>query len=363
MTAPRSRPDPDFAALLCDIRRHAQVSQLAVAVRAGCTQAFISQVERARAHPNPDIVSAYHQLTERSHDMQRRNLLAAAAAGLGLGVVTDAALASLWDRVLADSSADQWEATVHERGAQQISLNATPMRELLAADLRALTVTGPAGRVWEHAARLWFFYARTSPSNDAARDSYRRALAAADRSGSSEVIAWTHACIALSTCYEPRFDAVTADHARRALGHAGPGGSVAAIKANIALMHVAHNRGQQRDFRTHRDATLAATDGVDLAENNALYFSQECVMTSLSYASAREGDLDGVREWSRQAREAGAGERLVRYLGFHEMIAAHQMGDSGAPEQATAMVEALAADEQTIPIKALAVEAGALQYQ
>lgn len=77
--------DAPLANLLRRIRIDAQVSQSAVARRAGCTRAMISYVEAAERRPNDRILHAYLHISGRGTDMRRRDLLIAAAVAAGIG--------------------------------------------------------------------------------------------------------------------------------------------------------------------------------------------------------------------------------------------------------------------------------------
>lgn len=85
MVTKKPPADPALAKLLRRIRDDAQVSQSAVASRAGCTRPMIALVEAGERRPNDKILRAYLRISERGPDMRRRNLLLAAAIAAGLG--------------------------------------------------------------------------------------------------------------------------------------------------------------------------------------------------------------------------------------------------------------------------------------
>lgn len=84
MVTKKPPADPTLAKLLRHIRDDAQVSQIAVASRVGCTRPMITLVENGSRRPNDRIIHTYLQLAERGPDMRRRNLLLAAAVAAGI---------------------------------------------------------------------------------------------------------------------------------------------------------------------------------------------------------------------------------------------------------------------------------------
>lgn len=361
MPARKPPPDTAFAAMLKTVRGHTK--QVVVARMAGCSTSNIGEVEAARQHPSVEIISAYLQITERRNDMERRNMLLATAAGLGLIAIPEQALAEAWENAPA---ADAWEAITLQRGTEMFTLPRPILQEQIGSDLFALARAGRGGHLSRAAAHLSFFYARTFGSNEGAAQWHTRAVTRARESQDPDTVAWVQACIALAYCYERDKDTDTLARVNEALtvgSGRGQIGAVAATKANLAGMHVQVARGDLVSAAEYRDAALRAAEGVEsVSQANSLFFNEECWLSSLAYASAKTGDVTTADDWAAQARRAGEGGHINEHLGLYAAIGAHHQGDPDAPDAARTVMEGLGEKHHSISLKTLAVEAGAAEY-
>lgn len=294
--------------------------------------------------------------------MERRNVLLAAAASLGLMAVPERALAQAWDTAPAPTA---WDDLAHARGAELITEAPALMQERLGADLMGLARAGRGGHLSRAWAQLGFFYARTWGTNAEAEAWYTRAVASAEESGDADTLAWVQACVALSYCYERPRDTDTRARAAQALALAtrSPLGAVATTKANLALMHVAVAGGDATTAREARAAAQRAAEDVPAVPGgNALGFNPEALLGSLAYADAKQGNADAAEHWARQALQTGDGGRVEAHLHLYEAISAHANGDPHAADAARDVMTRLGSDGQTISLRALAAEAGAAEY-
>jgi hypothetical protein len=360
MPARKPPPSKSFAALLKDTRGDAK--QQVVAHAAGCSPQNIGMVERAQQHPSREIISAYLQLTERRNDMERRNAIMAAAAGLGLLAVPEQALAHAWDTAPAASA---WPDTVMQRGAELITQSPMSMQQALGADIAQVSAAGRGAHLSRAGAQLAFFYARTLTETEQAARWYERAVQRAQEAEDAPAVAWTQGCVALARSHDRRWDTDTRRRAEHALTLAGGDrlSTVGAVKANLAAMHVALAAGDTATADTHRDAALRASERLEpVPGGNAVFFNPEALMASLAYGEAKRGNVIETEEWAAQARQTGDGGRNNEHLDLYEAVARNNSGDPDAADTARAVMRALGDAGATGAFRALAAEAGASEY-
>lgn len=363
----KTPPDPELAHLLREIRQLAGKKQRYIATRAQCTVPNVSQAENGKQHPSRELISAYLHLTEMSNDMRRRNLLLAAAAGIGAVALPDTALAQAADQAL-HPDVDTWEATLHQLAQDNMQHGTTVMRTRVGTALKRLWATPHGGVLNRPQAKLLMMYARTEPDSARATGWYRRATEAADQADDPTTTAWVYGRAALASSGDNGSMAtatLTTDFAQRAIATGPTGESIAAIgvyMGYIALARMAANQDDWEGTLHYCDQAQRAYEQVDPDDDgNEFTYSGWRHALTLCYPLSRIGHAEAER-WQQEAYALGATGRFTTHLQLQQAIRLHRDGDPEGPQLARTTMAAAQGDNTTLILRTMAAQAGASEY-